>query len=254
MKTCLTEREKIYFVSDIHLGAPAIHNNRERELLFVEWLDLIGQDAKEIFLLGDIFDFWFEYRSVAPRGFVRVLGKIAGLVDQGIPVHFFTGNHDLWVKDYLPSETGVILHREPYICEFSGKRFFLAHGDGLDKEDKGYLLLKKIFTNRVLQWMYSWLHPDLAFGIAHYWSQHSRLSKNICGPEFQGEREGLYQFVLSIMKQENADFYIFGHRHRAVDMKIAADGRFILLGEWIRSFTYGVFDGNDFELKEYNKM
>jgi len=249
----LTGREKIYFVSDVHLGAPALQNNRERELRFVEWLDLVGRDAREIFLLGDIFDFWFEYKSVAPRGFTRVLGKLAELTDKGIPVHFFTGNHDLWVKDYLPSETGVILHRDSFRTEFSGKRFFLAHGDGLDREDKGYILLKKVFTNKVLQRLYSWLHPDMASAVARRWSEHSRLSKNICGPEFKGEQEGLYQFTLSVMEEEKADYYIFGHRHRAAEMKVGESGRFILLGEWIRSYSYGVFDGKDFELKYFKE-
>jgi UDP-2,3-diacylglucosamine hydrolase len=247
----LTDSRKIYFVSDVHLGAPALLNNKERELLFVEWLDHVSRDAGEIYLMGDIFDFWFEYLSVAPRGFTRVLGKIAEIVDRGIPVHFFTGNHDIWVKDYLPSETGVIIHRDILRTVFSGKRFFLAHGDGLDADDKGYILLKKVFTNRFLQRMYSWLHPDLAFSLARYWSKHSREAKRICGPEFKGEDEGLFRFALSEMEKGNYDYFIFGHRHRAADMKIGESGRFILLGEWIRSFSYGVFDGNDFELKYY---
>ena len=242
---------KKYFISDVHLGAPALLNNSNRELLFVEWLDMIRRDASEVFLMGDIFDFWFEYRKVIPKGFTRVLGKIAEISDQGIPVHFFTGNHDIWVFDYLPSEMGVIVHKEPYSVTISGRQFYLAHGDGLDRNDKGYRLLKKIFTNRILQWGFSWIHPDIAIGIANFWSKNSRLAKNIGGPEFKGENEGLYKYAQSVLQNEKVDYFVFGHRHRLADMKIGENSRFILLGEWIKTFSYGVFDGNSFELKRY---
>lgn len=247
----MTERGKIYFLSDVHLGAPALMNNKDRELLFVDWLEKVSQDAAEIFLMGDIFDFWFEYKKVVPRGFTRVLGKIAEITDRGIPVHFFTGNHDTWVFDYLPSEIGVIVHRDIFRLNFSGKKFYLAHGDGLDGDDKGYKLLKKIFSSRLHQWLFSLIHPNLAIRLAHYWSRNSRLSKKIDGPDFKGEEEGLYKFAQSVLLHEKVDFFVFGHRHRLADLKIGENSRFILLGEWIKTFSYGVFDGEKFEIKKY---
>jgi UDP-2,3-diacylglucosamine hydrolase len=239
-------------VSDVHLGAPALVNNKERELLFVSWLEMVSKDAAEIYLMGDIFDFWFEYKKVVPRGFTRVLGKIAEITDKGIPVHFFTGNHDIWVFDYLPSETGVIVHKDIFRTDFGGKQFLLAHGDGLDREDKGYNFLKRIFTSKWHQWLFAMIHPNLAIGLAHFWSKNSRLSKKIDGPDFRGEKEGLYRFSLSILENEKIDFFIFGHRHRLVDLKIGDNSRFILLGEWIKTFSYGVFEEERFEIKKYN--
>jgi len=247
----LQNRKRIYFVSDVHLGAPALKDNKKRELLFVKWLNEIKQDAAEIYLMGDIFDFWFEYKTVVPRGFTRVLGKIAELGDEGIPVHYFTGNHDVWVFDYLPTETGVILHKEPLRTELFGKKFYLAHGDGLDSNDKGYLFLKRIFTSKTLQRLFSFLHPNLALGFAHKWSEYSRLSKRIGGPEFKAEEEGIYKFAQSFSQKENIDYFVFGHRHRLADMAINNHTRFILLGEWIKTFSYGVFDGEKFELNKY---
>lgn len=242
---------KIYFISDIHLGAPALKNNREREKLFVAWLDDIKKDAAALFLMGDIFDYWFEYKTVVPRGFTRALGKIAELADSGIPVHFFTGNHDVWVFDYLPSELGVDVHREEMRVTFSGKKFFLAHGDGLDPYDKGYHLLKKLFTNRFLQWLFSWLHPNLGVSLAHAWSKKSRLTKGMFVP-FQGEeKEGLYLFAKSTLEDEEVDYFIFGHRHLLLDLPIGKNTRYINLGDWISHFSYGVFDGEKFELKTY---
>ncbi|NOR73921.1 MAG: UDP-2,3-diacylglucosamine diphosphatase, partial [Draconibacterium sp.] len=162
----LNKKGKIYFISDVHLGAPASKNNRERELLFAKWLDEIKSDVSELYLLGDIFDFWWEYKKVVPRGFTRILGRIADLADSGVNVHFFTGNHDLWAFEYLTEELGVKIHHNEIIKEIKGKKFFLAHGDGLDANDKGYIFLKKIFTNKTLQWMYSRLHPNFALALA----------------------------------------------------------------------------------------
>jgi UDP-2,3-diacylglucosamine hydrolase len=243
--------KKIYFVSDVHLGAPALKDNKIREALFVRWLNEISPDAAEIYLMGDIFDFWFEYKSVVPRGFTRVLAKLAELTENGIPVHFFTGNHDAWIFDYLPSETGVILHREPLQTELSGKKFFLAHGDGLDAGDKGYLILRKIFTSRTLQRFFSWLHPNIAFSIAHKWSEYGRKSKSIAGDDFRNEEEGIYKFAESVIRNGHVDFFVFGHRHRIADMKVGDRSRMILLGEWIESFSYGIFDGEQFTVNKY---
>jgi len=242
---------KIYFISDIHLGAPALKNNREREKLFVSWLDEIKKDAAALFLMGDIFDYWFEYKTVVPRGFTRTLGKLAEIADSGIPVHFFTGNHDVWVFDYLPSELGVQVHREAMRATFSGKKFFLAHGDGLDPFDKGYHLLKKLFTNRFLQWLFAWVHPNWGVSLAHAWSKKSRLTKGVFVP-FQGEeKEGLYLFAKSTLEDEEVDYFIFGHRHLLLDLPLGKNTRYINLGDWISHFSYGVFDGDKFELKTY---
>jgi len=244
-------QDKIYFISDIHLGAPALKNNREREKLFVSWLDEIKKDASALFLMGDIFDYWFEYKTVVPRGFTRTLGKLAEIADSGIPVHFFTGNHDVWVFDYLPSELGVHVHREEMRVAFSGKKFFLAHGDGLDPFDKGYHLLKKLFTNRFLQWLFSWLHPNWGVALAHAWSKKSRLTKGMFVPFHGEEKEGLYLFAKSTLEDEEVDYFIFGHRHLLLDLPIGKNTRYINLGDWISHFSYGVFDGEKFELKTY---
>ncbi len=244
---------KIYFVSDVHLGAPALKNNKERETLFVRWLDEIKADAKALFLMGDIFDFWFEYRKVVPRGFTRTLGKIAEIADSGIPVHYFTGNHDLWIFDYLPDELGIILHRQEYKTEFYGKKFFLAHGDGLDSSDKGYLLLKKIFTSKTMQWAFARLHPNFAFSVSHNWSKNSRIANGIQADSYRGDdQEGLFIFANSMEKKEHFDYFIFGHRHLLVERPIGEKSVFINLGDWINSFSYGVFDGEKLELKKYN--
>jgi UDP-2,3-diacylglucosamine hydrolase len=247
----LSEKGLIYFVSDVHLGAPALKNNRERELLFANWLDDIKDNVAELYLMGDIFDYWYEYKKVAPRGFTRILGRIADLTDNGIPVHFFTGNHDIWVFDYLPEETGVILHREPVVAEIKGKKFFLAHGDGLDASDKGYLFLKKVFTNKPMQWLFSRLHPNFAFSVAHKWSATSRLSKTDYQEDFMANQDGMYKFAAGFLENTPVDYFVMGHRHRMTMEKMKGNATFILLGDWISRFSYGVFDGEKFELKKY---
>ena len=242
--------KKIFFASDVHLGHPTVEEGRERELLFAKWLDDIKDQAQEIYLVGDIFDFWYEYKRVAPRGFTRVLGKIAEITDSGIPVHFFTGNHDVWVYDYLPKETGVILHREPFETELLGKKFYIAHGDGLGPGDLNYKLLKFAFTSKFLQFMFSRLHPNFAFGIAHAWSNKSRGSKGIKAQKFHGEdKELIYLHAKSIAEKQHFDYYVFGHRHLKINKEITNKSRFILLGDWLYNFSYGVFDGDEFQLK-----
>lgn len=247
----MLNRGKIYFISDVHLGAPALKNNRERELLFAKWLDEIKDDVEELYLMGDIFDFWYEYKKVVPRGFTRILGRIAYLTDKGIPVHYFPGNHDLWMFDYLHEELGVVVHHEEIVKEIKGKLFFLAHGDGLDADDKGYIRLKKIFTNKTAQWLFSRLHPNFAFYIAHRWSESSRLSKPSCGSEFLVKNEGLYKFAGNFLQNKHVDYFIMGHRHQMVNEKINDKSSFVLLGDWINFYSYGIFDGEKFELKNY---
>lgn len=251
----MSKNKKIYFASDVHLGAPALKNNRERELLFVKWLDTVKTDAEAIYLMGDIFDFWFEYKRAVPRGFTRVLGKLSEITDSGIPVHFFTGNHDIWVFDYLPSETGVIVHRDIVKTELQGKKFFLGHGDGLGPYDKGYKILKKIFTNKFLQWVFARVHPNFAIWLAHNWSGHSRLKNGkIEADTFRGEdKEWLVLYAKDELKKEHFDYFIFGHRHWPCNIDLNGESRYINTGDWVTHFTYAVLDNGVMELKEFEK-
>lgn len=249
------KQKKTYFVSDVHLGAPALANNKEREALFVSWLDMASKDADSIYLLGDIFDFWYEYKKVAPRGFVRTLGKLAEITDKGIPVYYFTGNHDVWLFDYLPDEIGVKIFRKPIDIKIGGKRFFIGHGDGLDPKEKGYLFLKSIFVNKVAQFFFSMLHPDLAFAFAHSWAKKSRLDKGLepktsKGPEFESE----VAFAKRYRKENDVDYFVLGHRHILMEEKIDEKSTVFILGEWLNYFSYAVFDGEKLELKRYDKV
>ena len=254
MKT-LNQKKKIYFASDTHLGLPTKGTTPlEREKKLVAWLDSIKDDAEEIFLVGDIFDYWYEYKKVVPRGFTRFLGKISELCDSGITIHFFTGNHDIWVFDYLPTETGVIVHKEPITRIFNNKKFYIAHGDGLGPYDKSYRLLKKLFTNKILQWMFSRLHPNFTIMLAHKWSQKSRHSQGISAKEYRSdEKEWLYLYSKSILEKEHFDYFIYGHRHIVVERKLLPNSYYINLGDWISNFSYGVFDGENFELRKFQE-
>ena len=245
--------KKIFFASDAHLGLPIKGQVVEREKRFVKWLDEIKDQAGCIFLLGDIFDYWYEYKKVVPRGFTRLLGKISEITDRGIPVHFFTGNHDIWVFDYLPQETGIILHKEAYITELLGKKFFLAHGDGLGPGDKNYKLLKKIFTSRMLQWLFSRLHPNFSIWFAHKWSRNSRKVQGTPDPYLGDDKEWLVLFAKEMLKKEHFDYFIFGHRHIPLHIPLNEKAEFMYLGDWISHFTYAVFDGEKLELKKYTK-
>jgi len=224
----------------------------EREKIFIKWLEEIMTDATELYLVGDIFDYWFEYKKVVPRGFTRTLGKISELTDHGIPVHFFTGNHDVWVFDYLPSETGIILHREPYITTISGKKFLIAHGDGLGPGEDYYKMMKRIFTSKTLQWFYARLHPNFTIAFAHRWSKNSRYAKGI-SVDFLGEdKEILIQYAKKRQVEEHFDYFIFGHRHIPLDFKLDESTRLIYLGDWIINFTYAIFDGENLELRKFS--
>jgi len=245
---------KIYFASDFHLGVPTREKSLEREKLIVQWLDEIRKDAAEIYLMGDMFDFWFEYKNAVPKGFTRLLGKLAEICDSGIPVYLFTGNHDMWMFDYLQDELGVIIYRKPVVKEFNGKKFFLAHGDGLGPGDRGYKFIKKVFANPLLQWMFARIHPNTGIGIANFWSGQSRGSGGIEKDKWKGdENEYLVQFVKKTLLKEHYDYFIFGHRHLPLEMKIA-DSVYINLGEWINYSSYAVFDGDKIELKSFRPM
>jgi len=245
---------KIYFVSDIHLGLHPVAKSRQREKKFVQWLDDIKQDAEALYLLGDIFDYWFEYRKVVPRGFVRTLGKLAELSDRGIDIHFFTGNHDVWVFDYLPTEIGLTVHSGPLITEIKGKRFFIAHGDGLGPGEPGYKVLLAIFVSRGGQWLYARIHPNSSTAFAHWWSRKSRYSKGV-SEAFQGEdKEEQIVFARKILEREYFDYFVFGHRHVAMDINLDGKSHLINTGEWIFGSSYAVFDGQELVLKEYGPV
>jgi len=237
--------KKVYFISDAHLGLPPENKSREREMLLVEWLDLVQKDARVIFLMGDIFDYWFEYRKVVPRGFIRFLGKLAELADKGIEINYFTGNHDVWIFDYLPSEIGMKVFKNPIIREINGKYFYLAHGDGLGPGGLNYKMLKKIFHSRFMQWLYAFIHPNVATAFAHRWSKHSRLAKGAFTPYLGDEKEQLIRHARNVLEKEKIDFFIFGHRHIPLDLPLNDSTRIIYTGDWFVNFTYVVYDGEE---------
>lgn len=248
----MPEKTKIYFASDFHLGIPNKESSLDREKRIVRWLDEIKEDAKEIYLVGDIFDFWFEYKTVVPRGYTRLLGKIAELTDSGIPIYAFIGNHDMWQFGYLEEEVGVTLFREPIVRECNGKKFFIGHGDGLGPGDYGYKFIKKVFSNPICQWLFARLHPNFGIGLANYWSRRSRIAN---GEEvFHGEdNEWLFLFAKEYLQTEHIDYFIFGHRHLSLDLKVADNSRYINLGDWVTLNTYAVFDGTDLSTKKFEE-
>lgn len=248
---------KIYFASDLHLGVPDESSSRERERRFIRWLDDIKKDADEIFIIGDVFDFWHEYQTVVPKGYIRVQGKIAEICDAGIPVHLFTGNHDLWMFGYFEKELGVKVYREPVRREFNGKKFLIGHGDGLGPGDRGYKFIKRVFANPLCQFLFRWLHPDMGTKIATYFSYKSRFGINGDKKElehFKGEEgEWLIQYARAVLKHEHIDYFIFGHRHLPLDIKLNENSRYINTGDWLDYNSYAVFDGFITELRYFEK-
>ncbi|MGE0569005.1 MAG: UDP-2,3-diacylglucosamine diphosphatase [Bacteroidia bacterium] len=239
------ENSKIYFASDFHLGVPSYEESRLREKRICDWLDSIKNDAKEIFLVGDIFDFWFEHKYTIPKYHTRFIGKIAELTDSGIKVHFFIGNHDMWMFDYFEKELGVTIYQNPIIREFNGKKFFIGHGDGLGPGDNKYKFIKSLFRNKFCQWMFARLHPNLSFGIANFFSKRSRLATGQSDEVFKGEdEEWLIQFCKDYLKNDKIDFFIFGHRHLCLDIDLGNNSRYINLGHWMKSGQYAFFDNN----------
>ncbi|MDB5202011.1 MAG: UDP-2,3-diacylglucosamine diphosphatase [Ferruginibacter sp.] len=244
--------KKIYFLSDFHLGAPTAAASLVREKKIVRFLDSIKKEAEQIFIVGDLFDFWYEYRKVVPRGYTRILGKLAELTDAGIPVHFFVGNHDMWMKDYFQTELNIPVYFEPKDFEFSGKKFLVGHGDGLGPGDNGYKFLKKIFRNKACQWMFGILPPAVGMGLANYFSRKSRAQTGMTDEHFLGENEEwLVLYSRDILKQKHYDYFVFGHRHLPLDIALEKNSRYINLGDWIKYFTYAVFDGNSIQLNTY---
>jgi UDP-2,3-diacylglucosamine hydrolase len=254
---------KIYFISDFHLGIPDYEKSLHREKKIIRWLEMVRKDAAEIYILGDIFDFWFEYKHAIPKGFIRLQGKLAELADEGIKLHYFTGNHDMWVFEYLPKEIGMTLYRAPVQREINGKKFFIGHGDGLGPGDHGYKFIKKVFANKFCQWLFARLHPNFGIGMANYWSRRSRFSTGDFDEKYLGDnKEYLVVFANEILEKEYYDYFIFGHRHLPLDISLTTTpskgeeikpSRYVNLGDWIKYFTYAVFDGQNLELKKFEE-
>ena len=242
--------KKIYFLSDFHLGAPDHQSSLQREKKIVAFLESIRHQASTIFIVGDMFDFWYEYKQVVPKGFVRLLGKLAELTDSGIPIHFFVGNHDMWMRDYFQKELNITVHFQPQHFEWNGVKFFVGHGDGLGPADHGYKLLKKFFRNRFCQSLFGFLHPLVGIGLANYFSRKSREKTGKADEKFLGEdKEWLIIFCREILAKQHFDYFIFGHRHLPLDIKLNEQSRYINLGDWITYFTYAEFDGQTAQLK-----
>ena len=242
------KKNKIYFASDFHLGSPNIKQSHKREKLIVKWLHEISKDAKAIYLIGDVFDFWYEYKYVVPKGSVRLLGTLANLVDNGIEIHFLKGNHDLWMKEYLNREIGIIIHDKNIVINEQGKKILLAHGDGLGDGDIFYKFLKKIFTSTFCQWIFTRLHPNLSFKIAHTWSKKSRNKEN---PNLN--KKNLLEYCQKQQKIKPVNYYIFGHIHHPLLLEIDKDAKYINTGDWIKHYTYAVLNNKKITLEKYQK-
>ncbi len=245
--------KRVYFASDFHLGTLPAADSAARERAIINWLDSIRPDAAALFLVGDIFDFWFEYRRAVPKGFVRLLGKLAELADAGLRIELFTGNHDLWMADYFPAELGIPVHHGPRRYQIGKKTFLVGHGDGLGPGDHTYKLLKRVFENRAGQWLFRALHPDMGIGLALLWSRRSRISNDHKGEDqFLGEdREWLWQYCHEIEQTQHHDYYVFGHRHLPLDLAVTPQSRYINLGEWVKARTYAVFDNDQLSIISY---
>ena len=242
----LALRQKTYFFSDAHLGLGSREDDRQREMRLVRFLSSVQRDAAQIFIVGDLFDYWFEYRSVVPKNYFRLFTKLSELTEQNIRLVFIAGNHDFWVKDYFSNELGMDVHRNPLDVTISGKRFLLHHGDGLLKDDLGYKILKKILRNRINIFLFSLLHPDLSGWIAR-WSSHT--SRQYTSKRTY-EGSGMLEFATRMIKTEGFDFVVMGHNHVSSYHSIDG-GAYVNLGDWIDENTYAVFDGKNIKLKKW---
>lgn len=252
LKLASLNGKKIFFASDFHLGVPTHEESRAREKRIIDWLDSILPEAHSIYLLGDIFDFWFEYKHAIPKGFVRLQGKLAAIRDAGIPIYFFTGNHDMWMFDYFPYEFNIPVYREPQLLEVGNQKLLIGHGDGLGPGDRTYKILKKIFASKVCQWLFARIHPNLGIGIANLWSRQSRLGNMKREENFTDEKkEYLWVYCSATEAITHHDYYIFGHRHLPLDLDVGEHSRYINLGEWVNFNTYAVYDGKDVALKTF---
>ena len=249
----LPSNKKLYFAGDFHLGIPDEKKSLKREKKIIRWLEHIAKDAAAIFLVGDIFDFWFEYKNTIPKGFPRFQGKLAELRDNRIPIILFTGNHDLWMKDYFPTQFDIPVYKNTILLEVNDKRLLVGHGDGLGPDDTFYKMIKKIFTNRLCRWGFQWIHPDIGISLAKYWSNKSRMISGDKDEKFQGEKERLWQFCKSVNESQHYDYYIFGHRHLPLKLPVSDNSTYFNLGEWMNHCTYLEFDGNNAVIKVFEE-
>jgi len=252
----MSKGKKIFFASDFHLGYDGKFSGKYREKIIVKWLNSIEKEIEALYLMGDIFDYWFEYKEVVPRGFTLLLGKLHDLRLKGIPVFIFTGNHDMWLFDYLEKEMDISIIRKPVIKVFNNKKFFLAHGDGLGKVPLLDKIMKMAFSNSVLQWIFARIHPNTGIAIMKFFSNLSRNSHSVYEKEFNPEKEFLVGFAESYLaKDASIDYFVFGHRHIPVQYKLSNGKSFMInLGDWIENFTYGVFDGEHFSINKSSKF
>ncbi|WP_298478526.1 UDP-2,3-diacylglucosamine diphosphatase [uncultured Maribacter sp.] len=254
-KISIPEGKKVYFASDNHLGAPNIKQSLPREKKFVAWLDEIKEDAAAIFLLGDLFDFWMEYKMVIPKGFTRTLGKLAELSDAGIPIYYFVGNHDLWMNGYFEEELNIPVYHTTQQFKLNDTSFFIGHGDGLGPGDKGFKRMKKVFTNPLAKWLFKWLHPDIGVRLGQYLSVKNKLISGDEDVKFLGEEnEWLVQYAKRKLESQHYDYFVFGHRHLPLEIDLNGKSTYVNLGDWISYYTYGVFDGTKLNLEKLPKQ
>lgn len=252
-------KTKTYFISDVHLGAPSVAESQARERRLVNFLREIAPDCRSLYIVGDLFDYWFEYKQVVPRGHTRLLGTLGELVDNGLELHIFTGNHDLWMADYLSEELGATIHHQPLHLQLNNAQFYIAHGDGLGPGDLKYKFLKKIFTNPLCRWLYNRLHPNFGVGFAARMSRASRNSQSDDDHAFLGETERQLQHSKSVLENHSFDYFIYGHRHHLKNMEIShvradgtqVDSRYIVLGDWITLDSYAVWDGQQLQTSTF---
>lgn len=242
---------KVYFASDHHFGAPTREASLPREQKFVQWLEVIKNDADVLFLLGDLFDFWFEYKTVVPKGFVRVLGKLAELKDAGVEIHFFVGNHDLWMNGYFENELGIPVYYTPKEFTLNGKSFLIGHGDGLGPGDNNYKRMKKVFTNPFSKWLFRWLHPDIGMRLGQYLSVENKLISGDEDAKYLGNDEWLLQYCKRKLATKHFDYFVFGHRHLPLEIAIKSNSTYINTGDWITHFSYAVLEDQKLFVKTY---
>jgi len=246
--------KKIFFLSDFHLGAPTAAVSLIREKKIIQFLNEIKNEAEQVFIVGDLFDFWFEYRKVVPKGYVRILGKLAEFTDAGITVHFFAGNHDMWMNDYFQKELNIQVYFKPETFVFNNKKFLVGHGDGLGPRDHKYKMMKKVFRNSVSRWLFGILPPTIGMGIAGFFSRKSRAKAGKTDEIFLGEeKEWLIIYCKEVLQKEHFHYFIFGHRHLPIDFNLTDDSRYVNLGDWIKYNSYAVFEDGNLALKYYDK-
>lgn len=248
----LPEGKKIYFASDFHLGLPNYQDSIKREKIICQWLDDISHDAYKIYLVGDLFDVWFEYKNVVPKGYTRFLGKLATLSDAGIKIEIFTGNHDMWMKDYFLQELNIPIHFEPITISYNNQLFYIGHGDGLGPGDNSYKMMKRVMTNKWAKWIYRRLHPDTGIALATYFSKKGESKKETESIYFGDDKEWLVLYAKEYLKQVPINYFIFGHRHLAMTKDLSPTCTYINIGDWLKFNSYAVFDGQHCELKYYN--